>query len=283
MRFFKAHGCGNDYVFVDCRLAPVPGDAAALARRISDRRTGVGSDGLILLDPPTAGGVLAVRIFNADGSAAEMCGNGLRCVGRWLRDRGEVGDDPFVLDTPAGPRTARVRGDLVRVEMGVPAFTPPRSAATGAATPPPVGPHGAVTVGGGDAGSVTVHLVSVGNPHAVLFPDAPATDDLVRTLGPRLERHPAFPGGVNAGFAFVESRDRLRLRVWERGSGETAACGTGACAAVVAAVATGRTDRTVTVALPGGELTIERPADDGPVWMTGPAVVTFAGEWRGGE
>ncbi len=260
MHFTKMHGLGNDYLYV---FGTVPGDIADLCRRLSDRHFGAGSDGMIYITPSEAAD-FGMRIFNADGSEAAMCGNGIRCVGKYLYDKGYTDKTVLTVETRSGLKTLflHVSGGQVRsvtVQMGTAATSPDLS----------------LTVGGK---TVACTPVSVGNPHAVLFvEDAEAAP--VETLGPRLERHRAFPGGVNVEFVQVLSEQRLRMRVWERGSGVTMACGTGACAEAAADVSRGfcRPDTPITVQLDGGALVVT-VGDDGAVTMRGPAAFVYEGE-----
>ena len=271
--FVKMHGIGNDYVYVDCFTHAV-GDPAALARRLSPRRTGVGSDGLILICPSTVADC-RMEMYNADGSRGEMCGNGIRCVGKYVAERGLSAANPLRVETDAGikilhfePRGGRV--ERITVDMGAPILDGPRI---------PVAAEGRVVDAPLEIGghSYRITCVSMGNPHCVLF--LPEVEDLdLPHLGPQFEHHPFFPRRVNTEFVRVDAPTALRMRVWERGSGETAACGTGACAALVAAVLTRRADRRATLRLNGGDLDIEWRAADDHVYMTGAAEEVFRGE-----
>ncbi len=273
MRFAKYHGIGNDFVMV-----ADPDDALRLSpaevRYLCDRRFGIGADGVIRVAPAGDDAELFMDYANADGSIGEMCGNGIRCLALFAREEGLTSSSTLRVLTRAGVKLVEVVGDRVRVDMGPPMFNP-------AEVP--------VTTAGGDALHVKIELpdavyeaacVSMGNPHAVI-----AHEDLaglpLTTLGPAIERHPMFPNGTNVEWIRVEGADRIAMRVWERGSGETLACGTGACAvAVVGQMLYGTRER-VTVALPGGELLVEwtgTPGDPASVFLTGPAVKTFAGE-----
>jgi diaminopimelate epimerase len=287
VRFVKMHGAGNDYVYVDGFRECVD-DPARLARAISRPHFGVGSDGLILVLPSERADV-RMRMWNADGSEAEMCGNGVRCVAKLAHEAGyaprddvrvEVGREGAsrVLAIRVEKEGGRVRA--ARVDMGPPDFVRARIPVAGEPA-------------GGEAIDVEVALpargrvfrascVSMGNPHCVIFLDAPAGDDLVLGLGPEIERHPLFPARVNVGFAHVAGPDEIRLRVFERGSGETLACGTGACAALAAAARTGRTGRRARVRLPGGDLEIEWSEATGSIALTGPCVEVFRGEYAEG-
>jgi len=275
--FTKMHGIGNDYVYVDCTERTLD-EPAEIARRISPRRTGIGSDGLILIAASTVADC-RMEMYNADGSRGEMCGNGIRCVGKFVFDRGIVRKDSLTVETDAGIKTLLLHreGDRVQsvtVDMGPPILDGRRIPvdADGEVVDEPLvvdGPHGRETY--------RITCVSMGNPHAVVF-----LDDVeglaLEQLGPRFEHHPFFPNRVNTEFVRVDGPRSARMRVWERGSGETAACGTGACAVVVAGVLTRRTERACRVQLNGGALDIEWRAGDGSVWMTGPAEEVFRGE-----
>ncbi|MBX5476590.1 MAG: diaminopimelate epimerase [Clostridia bacterium] len=278
--FIKMEGAGNDYVYVDGVGRPLPDlDWPQVSRRVSDRHFGVGSDGLILI---ARGDRAPFRMimFNADGSRGEMCGNGMRCLAWYVRAAGYADDAAFEVETDGGPVRVNVlecephRG-RVRVDMGPPRLEPDRIPTTLPGTPV----CGASLQVGGR--TVRVTAVSMGNPHCVVFLDendfGASLDALpLESIGPAFERHPAFPQGVNTEFVEVEGQDRLRMRVWERGSGETWACGTGACASLVAAALTGRAGRRARVAVRGGELEVEWAADD-RVFLTGPAVEVFRG------
>jgi diaminopimelate epimerase len=271
--FVKMHGIGNDYVYVDA-FAHQVADPAALAQRISPRRTGIGSDGLILIRPSDVADA-RMEMYNADGSRGAMCGNGIRCVGKYVYESGRSRNNPLRIDSDSGVKTLQLelRGGAVArvaVDMGEPILDGPRI---------PVAAEGRVIDAPLDVAGVgyQVTCVSMGNPHCVVFVDDVETLDLER-LGPPFERHAFFPQRVNTEFIRVESPTRLRMRVWERGSGETAACGTGACAALVAAVLTGRAERRATLVLNGGTLEIEWRESDGHVLMTGDAEEVFRGE-----
>ena len=277
MHFVKMQGCGNDYVYVDCFRQPMPHDPPGLSRVISDRHFGVGGDGLILICPSDKADA-RMRMYNADGSEAEMCGNGVRCVAKFVYDHGLVHKSPLTIETGRGVLTLdlEVAGGKVRqvrVDMGEPILQAERIP-TALPGDPPL--EAALEVAG-----ETLHVtcVSMGNPHCITFVDA-ITDEHVLGLGPRIERHAAFPRRVNAEFVHVNRPDDVTMRVWERGSGETLACGTGACAVAVVGHLTGRTQRRITVHLPGGDLQLEWSEKDNHVYMTGPAVEVFHGEWR---
>jgi diaminopimelate epimerase len=279
MRFTKMHGIGNDYVYVNCFEEPFPQDPAELARRIADRHFGVGGDGLILICPSDNGADARMRMFNADGSESEMCGNGLRCVAKYVYDHGIRRSPTLRLQTGRGILSVdlevkRDKVDRVRVNMGAPILES-RAIPTLLPGDPPVSARLDV-----DGRSFDVTCVSMGNPHCVIFVDK-ATDELVLGVGPKIERHAMFPARVNVEFVEVVSPREVRQRTWERGSGETLACGTGASAVCVAGVLTGRTERRILNHLLGGDLELEWNEQDGSVYKTGPATEVFSGEWPG--
>jgi diaminopimelate epimerase len=276
MRFTKMQGIGNDYVYVDCFREKITGDVSKLAVAIADRHFGVGGDGLILICPSERGDA-KMRMFNADGSESEMCGNGLRCVAKYVYDHGIARKEKLAIETGRGVLTVdvEVSGSKVRrarVDMGEPILEAAKIPTLLNGNPPK---EQAVEYAPGQ--SLAVTCVSMGNPHAVTFVDE-LTDKLVHGVGPLIEKHEAFPRRVNVEFIKVNSRADATMRVWERGSGETLACGTGACAVGVAGVLTNRFDRKVTIHLLGGDLQIEWGADN-HVYKTGPAVEVFSGEW----
>jgi diaminopimelate epimerase len=277
MRFAKMHALGNNYIYVsqfEERLTEE--ELPSLAVAVSDVRRGIGSDGLILIGPSTVADV-RMRIFNADGSEAENCGNGLRCVAKYVFEHGYVQSPTFTIEVEAGIVTASVhategaRVDRVTIDMGRVSFDPVDVGYIGSAFE-----GDEVAVGVGDEvflGS----LVSVGNPHYVSFvPDASAV--AVEHIGPHIERHPDFPKRINVEFVSVRGRNEIDFRVWERGSGITHACGTGACASVAAGIRRGLLDEKVIVHLLGGDLEIE--LKDGHVWMTGEAVEVLTGDFH---
>lgn len=275
MKFTKMHGAGNDYVYVDCFAEPFPRDAAKLAIAVSDRHKGIGADGLILICPSEQADA-RMRMFNADGSEAEMCGNGVRCVAKYVYDHGIARTDTLRIETGRGVltlavETARGRVERVRVNMGQPILEAAKIPTTLPGDPPL---RQKLSAAGRE---FEVTCVSMGNPHCITFVDR-LSDDWVLRVGPEVERHPAFPNRVNAEFVEVISPRELRMRVWERGSGETQACGTGACATAVAGALTGLTERRVLAHLPGGDLELEWSAA-GEVYLTGPAVEVFTGVW----
>ncbi|MFQ5665127.1 MAG: diaminopimelate epimerase [Candidatus Binatia bacterium] len=273
MRFTKMHGIGNDYVYVDCFTQTVP-DPAGLARRVSPRHTGIGADGLILICPSQVADC-RMEMYNADGSRGEMCGNGIRCVGQYVYDHALVPTHVLRVETDAGIKrlVLRIRAqrvDAVTVNMGEPILDGPRI---------PVAAEERVvdTPLAIDGETYRITCLSMGNPHCVTF--VSDVDALaLAAIGPRFEHHPFFPQRVNTEFVQVLGRHELRMRVWERGSGETAACGTGACAALVAGVLTEKAARRATIHLNGGDLDIEWNESDNCVHMTGPAQEVFSGE-----
>lgn len=274
MRFTKMQGIGNDYIYINCLEEKVE-DPSALAVAMSRYHFGVGSDGLVLICPCEEAD-FRMRMFNSDGSESEMCGNASRCVGKYVYDRGLTDKTEVSLMTGAGLKLLKLKVDngrvaSVRVDMGKPELTP-------ALIPTTLGSECAKDVPMEvDGRQWLVSCVSMGNPHCVTFVEDPAALDLP-SIGPAFEHHPAFPKRVNTEFVQVISREHLKMRVWERGSGETLACGTGACASLVAAVMTGRAERRVTMDLVGGSLQLEW-AEDGHVYQEGPAAFVFDGEY----
>jgi diaminopimelate epimerase len=282
MRFTKMHGLGNDYVYVDGVNERPPADPAKLAVAVADRHFGIGSDGLILIVPSDVADA-RMRMFNADGSESEMCGNGLRCVAKFVHDRGIAQKSTLKLETGRGVLTVDLevhngKAERVRVNMGEPILVS-KTIPTTLPGDPPINAN--LSAGGRD---FAVTAVSMGNPHAVAYVGeeffAPAPD-LVAQFGPLIEHHAAFPRRVNVHFVKVHSPNEVTMRTWERGSGITLACGTGACAVCVAGVLTGRTARKLLAHLPGGDLELDWSEADGCVYMTGPATEVFTGEWPG--
>ncbi|TCO43039.1 diaminopimelate epimerase [Dokdonella fugitiva] len=271
LRFSKMHGIGNDFVVVDARAAPFTLDAAAI-RRLGDRHFGVGFDQLLTIEPardPSCS--FAYGIWNTDGTRAGQCGNGVRCVAAWLARAGELGPGMTRLESPSGPVAVELCDDgSVRVDMGEPRFAPAEIPLVADAQ----GDMYAIDVAGR---SVELGAVSMGNPHALVEVDDVAAAP-VAVLGPQVEYAPAFPQRCNVGFAEIVSRGAIRLRVWERGVGETLACGSGACAAVAVLRRRAKVDAMVRVALPGGELEVRWDGPGHPVWMRGPAAFVFDGE-----
>lgn len=261
MEFTKMHGLGNDYIYLNC-MEDTPDDPGELARKLSDRHFGIGGDGLICICP-SGRADFRMRMFNADGSEGAMCGNGIRCVGKYVYDKGLTHRTELSIETAAGLRRLTLWPEQGKVER-----------VTVAMGAPEVGAPLTLTVGGRDYTGIPV---SMGNPHFVLETADPAALDLEQ-LGPGFERHPAFPHRTNTEFVRTEGRRELRMRVWERGSGETLACGTGACAASAAMISLGKLDRQVTVHLPGGDLSVEWSPIDGQMYMTGATVAVFDGK-----
>jgi len=277
MKFAKMHGAGNDYVYIDCFSQVVP-DPEKLAVEVSDRHFGIGSDGLILIEPSAVADV-RMRMFNADGSEAEMCGNGVRCVAKYAYDHGLVDSLQISVETGAGAlplqlfTNSRNKVDRVRVNMGKPRLSRGEIPMTG----PPDEQAINVEVTGLDR-TFHVTCVSMGNPHAVIFVDN-VHEFPVAKYGPALETHPFFPNRINVEFVEVVSRTELKQRTWERGAGETLACGTGSSAVTVAAVLNGHCDRVLVNHLLGGDLEMEW-TEDGHIYMTGPAVQVFEGDYQ---
>ena len=273
LRFTKMHGAGNDFVVLDLRDGAAPPDAD-LCRALADRHTGAGCDQILTIERPrNAASAAGYRIWNADGSPSQQCGNGARCVAAWLVRDGAAGQGEFALDSPAGTHAVRpLGGGHYRIAMGVPDFAPQAVPLAGFAE---AQDEYAVEIGGAD---VRFGAVSMGNPHAVLeVLDADSAP--VAALGFALQRNGVLPQSGNIGFAEVLARDRIRLRVYERGVGETLACGSGACAAAAVLMRRGRVDRDVAVSLPGGELRIAWPDDTSQITLAGPAAFVFEGEW----
>ncbi len=276
LEFAKLHGLGNDYIYLNTFDQDLAGyDLAELARRLSDRHFGVGGDGIILIMPSEKAG-FRMQVFNADGSEAEMCGNGIRGLVKYAYDRGMTDQTTVSVETGAG--TLRVAltvqegvATAATVDMNSPRLVRREIPMLGEPTGEPVIEQ-PLEVGGQ---TFDITCVSMGNPHCVIFVDDVASFN-VTGLGPQIENHELFPERTNVEFVSVVDRQRLKMRVWERGSGETLACGTGACAAVVAAVLTDRTERQVQAELLGGELQIEWHEDE-HVFMTGPATEVFSG------
>jgi diaminopimelate epimerase len=275
-KFVKMHGTGNDYIYIDCFEQNVD-NPQALAVEVSDRHKGIGSDGLILIMPSKTCD-FRMRMFNADGSEAQMCGNGSRCVGKFVYDKGYTSKKKFTLETLAGIKTLEVfpvdgKVEKVKVDMDVPKLD---------VRDVPVVWSGARLVNETvdfEPETYAVTAVSTGNPHAVIFTDNIDSLDL-ETTGRKIENHPMFPERVNVEFVEILSPAHARMRVWERGSGETMACGTGACAVGVAGVLNGLLERKSTVSLPGGDLEIEWNENNNHVYLTGEAVTVFEGVYR---
>lgn len=277
LQFTKMHGLGNDYVYISTFDQTVA-DPRKLAKVVSDRHRGIGSDGLILVAPTGSEAHCRMEMYNADGSRSQMCGNGIRCVAKFAYERGLARHNPMRVATDAGILTLDLtldpsgRVEQVRVDMGEPVLDPKSI---------PVALAGERVVGTMMPlmdQMLALTAVSMGNPHAVFF-----TDDIRRvplqTWGPQLERHPLFPERINAHFVQVVKRDFVKMVTWERGSGATQACGTGASAVCVAGVLNRKTDRRITAQLPGGTLKLEWDEASNHVFMTGPATEVFSGVW----
>lgn len=266
--FSKMHGAGNDYIYIDCTLW-TPRDLSKLAQQVSHRHFGIGADGLVAILPSEVAD-FRMRMFNADGSEAEMCGNASRCIGKFVYERGLTDNDTVTLETLAGIKILHLHIEsdevtAVTVDMGAPELRPAQVPVRSAN--PDIKLSEEETIDGH-----TYHItgVSMGNPHGVIFVDE-ITDDMVLGEGPKLEVADIFPRKANIEFAQVLDRHTIRMRVWERGTGETLACGTGACATAVAAYLNGLTDREVEMRLSGGTLHIRYDEASGHVMMTGPA------------
>lgn len=283
MKFTKMHGCGNDYVYVDCTKEVIP-DIAATAVRVSDRHFGIGSDGLILIKSSEVAD-FEMDMYNADGSRGKMCGNGIRCVAKYVYDHGLTNKTEITVDTQAGIKTLQLtvcdgKVSKVRVDMGEPVLIPQEI------------PVKASVLGLADDrreaivaqpftvanSNYDITCVSMGNPHCITFIDEDVRSFPLEAIGTLFEKHELFPEGVNTEFVNIIDKEHLRMRVWERGSGETLACGTGACAVAVASYLNGFTGRKVDVELMGGHLEIVYDAATNHVFMTGPATEVFSGE-----
>ncbi|MGC9150621.1 MAG: diaminopimelate epimerase [Microbacter sp.] len=275
MKFTKMHGAGNDYIYVN-GFEEVINDPASLAIKISDRHFGIGGDGLVLILPSEKED-FRMRIFNADGSEAEMCGNASRCIAKYVFDHGMTNKTSITLETLSGQKRLNLNVDngkvtTVRVDMGEPILSSKLI---------PVHLEEETVINfpiALDGKRVNITAVSMGNPHVVIFEDQVDQLDLAK-IGPKVEHHPLFPNRTNTEFVQILSPDHLKMRVWERGSGETLACGTGACAATVASVLNGKSERKVTMELTGGTLFIEWSEADNHVYMTGPATTVFEGTY----
>ncbi len=274
MRFTKMQGLGNDYIYVDCTRDEI-GNPSEIAKKVSDRHFGIGSDGLVLI-LSSQNADFRMRMFNSDGSESEMCGNAIRCVGKYVYDNGLTDKRVINIETLAGIKILTLTVEngqvtLVRVDMGAPILEPKNI---------PVNLDKtrfiseSVVIGNAE---FSVTAVSMGNPHAVSYIDN--VDDFpLNEIGPKMETNTLFPRKVNAEFVQVVDRTTLKMRVWERGAGETLACGTGACAVLVASVLNNISERAATIKLLGGDLYIEWSEVDNHVYMTGPAVKVFDGE-----
>lgn len=276
MKFTKMHGIGNDYIYVNCFEEKIA-DPSRLSLVMSKQHFGVGSDGLILIGPSDTAD-FSMRIFNSDGSEADMCGNGIRCLGKYVYDRGLTDKTELTVSTMGGLKKLWLTvegGKVVRVraDMGMPELTP-------AKIPVDVDAEQVMQYPLQILGkTLPITCVSMGNPHAVIFVTDPDAIDLP-VVGGMIEHHPLFPRRTNVEFVRVIRRDMLQMRVWERGAGETLACGTGACASLVAAVMNGLADRCAQIKLAGGNLQLEWNEEDNHVYQTGPATFVFDGIWE---
>ncbi len=283
MKFTKMHGCGNDYVYVDCTEHMLANPSAA-AIAVSDRHFGVGGDGLILICPSDKAD-FRMAMYNADGSEGSMCGNGIRCVAKFVHDKGLTDKTTLNIETKAGIKTLELtvengKVSLVKVNMGMPDFRAEAVPVVGLGREVPGLGEGVVGQTVTVAGKPwTMTCLSMGNPHAVVWVDDVASLPLEQ-IGPAFEHAPYFPDRVNTEFVQVLNDHEINMRVWERGSGETLACGTGACASVAACYLNGRTGTQVMVHLRGGDLAVEL-GEDGCIYMTGPATTVFEGEING--
>ena len=276
MRFTKMQGLGNDYVYVNCFQEKIE-NPPELARKISDRHFGVGSDGLIMINPSDKAD-FEMEMYNADGSRGEMCGNGIRCVAKYVYDYGLTDKTSISVETLGGVKYLNLtvkdgKVKLVKVDMGKPELEPskvPVIAEGDRAVDAPIDVDGE---------EYRMTCISMGNPHAVVFVDCDVRELPLEEIGPKFENHERFPNRVNTEFVRVLDRHTAEMRVWERGSGETLACGTGACAVAVACALNGYTEDEVTVRLLGGDLHIKWDQEKDTVYMTGPAEVVFDGEW----
>lgn len=271
MKFTKMQSTGNDFVVLDA--FQMEEDWPGLARAMCKRCFGIGADGLILVLPSDKAD-FRMRIFNTDGSEAEACGNGLRCFARYVIEKGLTGKTGLMIETPAGTREAQVTSDAVRVAMGLPEFTPDKIPVSIERVTVPVLDY---PIKLADR-EIKTSLVSMGNPHTVCFLDGPVADFPLTDIGPQIEHHEVFPNKTNFEIVNVVGKGHLRVRVWERGVGETLSCGSGACAVAVAARLYGLGDDSIEIELPGGTLGVDWDGR-GEVWLSGPAVVVFEGNW----
>ncbi|MBL7684587.1 MAG: diaminopimelate epimerase [Deltaproteobacteria bacterium] len=268
MPFTKMHGLGNDFIVINDFDNQIP-DLSKQARILCDRRFGIGCDQLLIVKPSEVADA-KMLIFNADGSEVEMCGNGIRCFAQYVRKHGIVSQDEMVIETLAGLIKPVLKGNLVEVDMGEPVLSGPEIPVNlaGMVISKPLQIEGQ---------TYDITCVSMGNPHCVIFVEDVSAVPLEK-IGPRIEHHELFPKRTNVEFVHVLNKRHIQVRVWERGSGITLACGTGACGTAVAAVLNGLTERQITVQLPGGNLEIHWSEKDNHVYMTGPGVEVFTGE-----
>ena len=274
MNFTKMHGCGNDYVYVDCTKGMI-GNPGEISRKVSHRHFGIGSDGLILICSSDVAD-FRMAMYNADGSEGAMCGNGIRCVAKYVYDKGLTDKKNLSIETKSGIKKLELtvedgKVSLVKVNMGAPILKSkdiPVAVDTDKCIDADINVDGKV---------YKITCVSMGNPHAVTFIDEDVNKFPLDKIGPKFENHPMFPDRVNTEFVQVLNRHEVNMRVWERGSGETLACGTGTCATVVACVLNGLTEDEITVHLLGGDILVKYDRDNDTVWMTGPAAIAFEG------
>lgn len=275
MKFTKMQGAGNDYIYINCLEEEVV-NPSEVSKYVSDRHFGIGADGLILIKPSQRAD-FEMAMYNADGSQGEMCGNAIRCVAKYVYDRGLTDKTEISVDTLAGIKYLELsledgKVNQVKVNMGAPCLTAaqiPVKADSDQVISQPIEVQGK---------TYEMTAVSMGNPHCVVFLEEDVLELNLEAIGPAFEHHPRFPKRINTEFVNVIDKSTLRMRVWERGSGETLACGTGSCATAVAAILNGKTESEVTVHLMGGELEIAWAGGEAPVYMTGPAVTVFDGE-----
>lgn len=275
MKFTKMQGAGNDYIYINCLEEEVV-NPSEVSKFVSDRHFGIGADGLILIKPSQRAD-FEMAMYNADGSQGEMCGNAIRCVAKYVYDRGLTDKTEISVDTLAGIKSLELsledgKVNQVKVNMGAPCLTAaqiPVKADSDQVISQPIEVQGK---------TYEMTAVSMGNPHCVVFLEEDVRELNLEAIGPAFEHHPRFPKRINTEFVNVIDKSTLRMRVWERGSGETLACGTGSCATAVAAILNGKTESEITVHLMGGELEIAWAGGEAPVYMTGPAVTVFDGE-----
>ncbi|MCR5419847.1 MAG: diaminopimelate epimerase [Lachnospiraceae bacterium] len=275
MRFTKMHGCGNDYVYINGFEEKIPADKKRdFVIHASDRHFGIGSDGVIFINPSDMAD-FEMEMYNADGSRAEMCGNGIRCVAKYVFDKGMTDKTEITIESFQRIRPVTIipkagKAELIRVDMGVPELKPENIPVKSRKD---IVVNEAINVLGKE---YRMTCVSMGNPHAVVFMDPKELE--IEKIGPFFENHAIFPNRTNTEFVRVEDKNNVYMRVWERGTGETLACGTGCCATAVACVLNGKTDRRVTVHVLGGDIEVEWNEEDGHIYMTGPGTTVFEGE-----
>lgn len=280
MKFTKMHGCGNDYIYVNC-FEETLSDPGSTAIKVSDRHFGIGSDGLICICP-SGDADFRMAMYNADGSEGKMCGNGIRCVAKYVYDNKMTDKTVITVETLSGIKTLRLHTEggvvkTVTVDMGAPELAPDKIPVSIPGCSEPVIREYPIQISGSHDQEYRITCVSMGNPHGIIYVDDVHQIDIEK-IGPLFENHPWFPERINTEFIHVADRQNIYMRVWERGSGETLACGTGACASVVACVINGLTDNEVTVHLLGGDLRICYDREKNTVYMTGPAEIVCTGE-----